>query len=250
MKYFVFVILISIELSLFQRANAEECLDTDPNCGGWANFGYCQNSQDKYIAEHCNASCGRCRGVVKDVPLDPVMERSLKKYDIRALAPDLAPLGFMLGRWYSKFDGKVVFPTIPVFTYGEMLDISVGDMSPLSPPTLNYTAFAFGVNEGDDLHTEHGYFTAWGASQISLSTVMNNGFTTVEEGFVDNGGRRLVMTLKQIGRVSFGRDLTVTNSRRMFQLISDRVMEQRFEMETVTHKLQKHTSVTYRKVFP
>lgn len=37
------------------------------------------------------------------------------------------------------------------------------------------------------------------------------GFTTVEEGFIDSGGRRLVLNLKDIGRATFGRDLPVKN---------------------------------------
>lgn len=61
------------------------------------------------------------------------------EYDARALPPDLASLGFLLGKWRSDFGGKARFPTIPVFTYGEIVDFSVGDYSPVSPPVVNYT---------------------------------------------------------------------------------------------------------------
>lgn len=37
------------------------------------------------------------------------------------------------------------------------------------------SAYAFGLNTNDDLHSEHGYFTARGPTQIALTTVMNNG---------------------------------------------------------------------------
>jgi len=198
---------------------------------------------------HCLISCGRCSSQARD-PLDVSFAQIDKKYDPRALPPDLAPLGFLLGKWRSDFGGKARFPTIPVFTYGEIVDFSVGDYSPISPPVVNYTAFAYGLNTKDDLHSEHGFLTGRGQSQIALSTVMNNGFTTVEEGFIDSGGQRLVLNLKDIGRATFGRDLPVKNARRTFTVISPVEMEQQFQMETLTHPLQTHTSIIYTKVYP
>jgi len=44
----------------------------------------------------------------------------------------------LVGKWRSDFDGKIRFPTIPVFTYGEELDISIAETNPYGPPALNY----------------------------------------------------------------------------------------------------------------
>lgn len=74
---------------------------------------------------------------------------------------------------------------------------------------LGFRAFAWGHNEGQqELHSENGYLTLKeGSSRAALTTVMNNGFVTVEEGPVS--GNRIRFKLVDIGRISFSRDLPV-----------------------------------------
>jgi hypothetical protein len=76
-------------------------------------------------------------------------------------------------------------------------------------PALNYTAFAWTVNQGnEELHAETGYIAVQpGSSRASMTTVMSNGFVTVEEGPVNSN--RIRFRLVDIGRISFSRDLPV-----------------------------------------
>uniref|UniRef100_A0A915I737 THAP4-like heme-binding beta-barrel domain-containing protein n=1 Tax=Romanomermis culicivorax TaxID=13658 RepID=A0A915I737_ROMCU len=62
----------------------------------------------------------------------------LPAYDVKNLPSELRPLAFLVGKWRSDFDGKIRFPTIPVFTYGEELDISIAEKTFQGPPALNY----------------------------------------------------------------------------------------------------------------
>lgn len=55
------------------------------------------------------------------------------------LPPELQSLAFLIGRWRSEFGGKAKFPTIPVFTYGEQLDFTVGEKPVFGSPSINYT---------------------------------------------------------------------------------------------------------------
>ncbi|PIO74535.1 hypothetical protein TELCIR_03462 [Teladorsagia circumcincta] len=64
---------------------------------------------------------------------------SNEKYDLRRLAPQLQPLAFLIGKWRSEHGGKAIFPTIPKFTYGEEVDISIPDDALQAAKALNYT---------------------------------------------------------------------------------------------------------------
>ncbi|VDM72361.1 unnamed protein product, partial [Strongylus vulgaris] len=74
------------------------------------------------------------------------------------------------------------------------------------------------------------------------------GFTTYEVGKVAH--HKLVLTLKDIGRISFSRDLPVEDLRRTFIKHDDRYMEQVLEMRTATHPKSgylEHTRVIYTR---
>lgn len=64
------------------------------------------------------------------------------EYDLRRLSPQLLPLAFLIGKWRSEHGGKAIFPTIPKFTYGEEVDISIPDDELQAQRALNYT-YAF-----------------------------------------------------------------------------------------------------------
>ncbi|VDM29529.1 unnamed protein product [Toxocara canis] len=88
----------------------------------------------------------------------------------------LRPIAFLIGIWRSEAGGKAVFPTIPVFTYGEQVEISLPDGEMRGLKALNYTAFAWDINNRDELHSECGYIAVKPRTkQVALTTVMNNG---------------------------------------------------------------------------
>uniref|UniRef100_A0A914WAZ9 THAP4-like heme-binding beta-barrel domain-containing protein n=1 Tax=Plectus sambesii TaxID=2011161 RepID=A0A914WAZ9_9BILA len=170
-------------------------------------------------------------------------------YDVKNLPSNLQPIAFLVGKWRSEHGGKAVFPTIPVFTYGEELDFSLTDEKQSGVPALNYTAFAWGINEKNELHSEYGFVTVRpGSRDVALNTVMNNGFVTVEEGKVE--GRNIRFRLQDIGRISFSRDLPVHDVIRHWTLLDSDTLEARLEMETLTHGLQEHTFIRYKKIYP
>ena len=48
-------------------------------------------------------------------------------------------LAFLIGIWRSEHGGKAVFPTIPKFTYGEQIEISLSEPGARAVPSFNYT---------------------------------------------------------------------------------------------------------------
>ncbi|ETN86482.1 hypothetical protein NECAME_16312 [Necator americanus] len=148
------------------------------------------------VMEHCPRMCQACDGLV---PVDAA-------FDVRRLPKELKSIAWMIGRWRSEFGGKAFFPTIPKFTYGEQIDISISDITRKGKPSLNYTylpflvtwlvfvnccrhhtalsAFAWDIsvpeNELVEIHSENGYITLnrnekANVDIVSLTTAMSNG---------------------------------------------------------------------------
>ncbi|KRZ69627.1 Phospholipase D3, partial [Trichinella papuae] len=209
------------------------CTDYSSQCPDWASAGQCESSE--WVMKNCKLSCRKCFGSLP------------KQYDKHYVPFDLKPIAFLLGRWRSEFGGKARFPTIPNFTYGEQLDFKLSDIPLFGMPSMNYSAFAWGINNKESLHSEYGFLTVKNhTNTIGLTTVMNNGFTTVEEGQVS--GNRIVLKLVDIGRISWSRDLPVLDMIREITLIDPTTLEQRLQMETLTHKMQDHTFIRYKKL--
>uniref|UniRef100_A0A1I7T8L7 ShKT domain-containing protein n=1 Tax=Caenorhabditis tropicalis TaxID=1561998 RepID=A0A1I7T8L7_9PELO len=168
-----FSIVISLLSTSSDAKIAPKCRDTDMNCAVWvaSNSSDCENVE--IVSSHCLRTCGACGDEI-----DP-------KYDVRRLPPKLKSIAWMVGRWRSEFGGKAFFPTIPKFTYGEQVDISIADNSDeTKTPLLNYTAFAWDINmpDGDptEIHSENGYIAVdYDKEQekeyVSMNTAMSNG---------------------------------------------------------------------------
>ena len=99
----------------------------------------------------------------------------------------------------------------------------------------------------EELHSENGFITVRGKT-AALTTVMSNGFVTVEEGQIS--GNKIRFRLVDIGRISFSRDLPVHDLIREWNLLDRRTLEARLSMETLTHGMREHTTIVYTKVFP
>ncbi|KIH56606.1 hypothetical protein ANCDUO_13211 [Ancylostoma duodenale] len=121
--------------------------------------------------EHCPRMCQACG------------ERVDPAYDVRRLPKELKSVAWMVGRWRSEFGGKAFFPTIPKFTYGEQIDISISDITRRGKPSLNYTAFAWDISVPEtelvEIHSENGYISVNHDENaevdiISLTTAMSN----------------------------------------------------------------------------
>jgi len=167
------------------------------------------------------------------------------------LEGDLKQLSWIIGKWRAEFSGKVFWPTVPTMTYGEELIIQEAPMAKSSGIRfLNFSAQAWSHSTKDHFHDESGFLTVNSNGNATFMTTGNNGFTTYEEGYV-GPNKQLVLRLKDIGRISFSRDLPVEDLRRTFTRHDDLYMEQVLEMRTATHPkdgLLEHTRVIYQKV--
>uniref|UniRef100_A0A915MBP8 Hypoxia up-regulated protein 1 n=1 Tax=Meloidogyne javanica TaxID=6303 RepID=A0A915MBP8_MELJA len=94
-------------------------------------------------------------------------------------------------------------------------------------------ARAWSHSTKDHFHDEWGFITVEPNGNATLMTAGNNGFTTYEVGEVTRN--KMILTLKDIGRISFSRDLPVEDLRRTFIKHDDTYMEQILEMRTATH---------------
>ncbi|PIC42180.1 hypothetical protein B9Z55_009343 [Caenorhabditis nigoni] len=247
--YFCHLLIISIVI--FHTSSdakiAPKCRDTDMNCAVWvaSNSSDCENVE--LVSSHCLRTCQSC-----GEPIDP-------KYDVKLLPPKLKSIAWMVGRWRSEFGGKAFFPTIPKFTYGEQVDITIADNAEdARTPLLNYTAFAWDINmpDGDptEIHSENGYIAIdYDKEQekeyVSLNTAMSNGFMTIEEG--ESGPNQVKFRLQRIGRISFSHDSAVRIMFREWTLLDENRLEARLLMTTtITRRLMEHTAVIYKKIYP
>lgn len=117
----------------------DDCRDLDNNCRDWvaANPASCTGTD--YIKKSCRKSCGGCGSVEASKLFFCLFFIFPEEYDVRRLPPLLQPLGFLVGKWRSEHGGKAIFPTIPKFTYGEEIEISIPDDSLEAQKALNYT---------------------------------------------------------------------------------------------------------------
>ncbi|EFO25365.2 hypothetical protein LOAG_03113 [Loa loa] len=208
----------------------EHCEDSNNNCRDWITTyaSLCQTTD--YIVKTCPKSCGFC---VKKVE---------RRFDVSRVPSHLQPIAWLIGIWRSEHGGKAIFPTIPTFTYGEQVEISISDEHMTGLKALNYTAFAWTLSNHEELHSEYGYITVDPNTRTaSLTTVMDNGI--VEPN-------RIEFHLKDIGRISFSRDLPVLSLIREWTLLDKNTLQARLDMETLTHGMQEHTFIRYRRIHP
>ncbi|KAK0397450.1 hypothetical protein QR680_002133 [Steinernema hermaphroditum] len=158
-------------------------------------------------------------------------------------------LEWIVGKWRSEFSGKVFWPTVPTMTFGEELMVLEAPMAKsTNVQFLNFSARAWSHSTKDHFHDEWGFITVEPTGNATLMTAGNNGFTTYEVGQVEPN--KMVLVLKDIGRISFSRDLPVEDLRRTFIKHDDTYMEQIIEMRTATHPAHgylEHTRVIYTK---
>ncbi|CAI5451866.1 unnamed protein product [Caenorhabditis angaria] len=215
----------------FSLVYSQNCVDRDRSCPNWVRSDPRSCQSKDYIKNNCQKSCGDC----------PKYEF---KYDTNRLPYSLQSISRLVGHWRGEHTGKVRFPTIPTFKYSEDVEISIPEGSNIN--SLNYTATAW-ASDKEDLHKESGYITVKpNTREILLTTVMSNGFITVEEGPLSGNTIRFV--LKDIGRISFVRDEHVDNLVREWTLVGSKSLHARLSIHTLSHQMQEHTVIQYTKL--
>ncbi|CAB3397551.1 unnamed protein product [Caenorhabditis bovis] len=217
--------------SIFVIVTAQTCSDNDPSCPSWVSSDPRSCLKKDYIKTNCRRSCRNC-------------PRYQAKYDLRRLPPQLRSITGLVGKWRGEHTGRVSFPTIPTFKYSEEIDISIPEGGRVN--SLNYTAVAWS-SDNEELHSEYGYITVKpNTREILLTTVMGNGFITVEEG--PFFGNTIKFVLKDIGRISFVRDEHLHNLVREWTIVDSSKLKARLSIQTLSHKMSEHTSILYSKV--
>ncbi|CEF60230.1 Si:ch211-105d4.5 [Strongyloides ratti] len=154
-----------------------------------------------------------------------------------------------MGTWRSEYSGKISWPSVPTMAFGEEIHLNEAPTAKSGKVQfLNFTARAWSHTTKDHFHDEYGFMTVDKNGNVTLMTTGNNGFTTYETGKLEPN--KLVLTLKDIGRISFARDLPVVDLRRTFIRHDETYLEQIIEMRTATHPrtgLLGHTRVIYTR---
>uniref|UniRef100_A0A914RSG2 THAP4-like heme-binding beta-barrel domain-containing protein n=1 Tax=Parascaris equorum TaxID=6256 RepID=A0A914RSG2_PAREQ len=127
----------------------------------------------------------------------------------------LRPIAFLLGIWRSEAGGKAIFPTIPIFTYGEHVEISLPDNGMRALKALNYTGHYRG--------------------QIYKIRAVRCWSNKLQSRLARSRALTRLPKLQMI---------------REWRLLDSRTFEARLFMETLTHRMQMHTSIIYKKIYP
>jgi THAP4-like, heme-binding beta-barrel domain len=91
------------------------------------------------------------------------------------LHPDVAPLGFLLGRWAGEGEGR--YPTTASFGYGEEVTFSH-----IGKPYLAYAQRSWSLEDGRPLHAETGYWRCSAGERVELVVAHPNGLVEISEG--------------------------------------------------------------------
>ncbi|KJH50249.1 shTK domain protein [Dictyocaulus viviparus] len=132
-------ITILLLMPLMAAMEMSRCRDMDMSCAVWIATNRSTCDEPGLVMKNCPRMCQICG------------EEIDYKYDVRRLHPKLTPVAWMIGRWRSEFGGKAFFPTIPKFTYGEQIDISLSDVTRNGTPSLNYTNLRTSKTNANDL---------------------------------------------------------------------------------------------------
>ena len=158
--------------------------------------------------------------------------------------PDIVKsLTWLLGSWRCENLGQGNFPTIQDFKYGEEINFSnVGQ------PMLNYSSFTWHPELKFPMHQENGFLRIKpGTDEVSLVLSHNFGITSIEEG-KNEEGKSLKLKSKEIARMSFAKEPSVTQLEREFVLLDEKTLKQTVFMATRNTPLTKHLEATYKKV--
>jgi hypothetical protein len=103
------------------------------------------------------------------------------------LHPDVAAIGFLLGSWMGE--GKGFYNTIEPFEYGEEIRISH-----VGKPYLSYTQRAWGLDDGQPMHGEVGFWRMAGPTRVQLIVAHPNGHAEAAEGDLEGSAISLAST--------------------------------------------------------
>ncbi|CAN5292378.1 FABP family protein [soil metagenome] len=151
--------------------------------------------------------------------------------------PDIAALGFLVGRWEGEGTGH--YPTIEAFGYRETVVIE-----PLPTPFLAYTQRTSDARTGQPRHAESGYFRLVDGIP-ELVVCQPTGIVEAHAGTLD--GQTLDLGSTAVASTPSALGKTVTGTRRRITVEGDS-MHYLLHLAAVGQPLQAHLQAQLRRV--
>jgi hypothetical protein len=160
--------------------------------------------------------------------------------------PDLAPLGFLLGRWEGAGIGG--YPTIESFRYGQEVSFSHN-----GKPFLIYASRTWRLDEdgqiGAPLGTETGYWRPRPDNQVEVMLAHPTGIVEIYLGEIS--GTRIEMATDVVARTATAKE--VTAGHRLYGLTGPggpaaADLAYAYDMAAMGQRLQPHLSAQLKRV--
>jgi hypothetical protein len=156
------------------------------------------------------------------------------------LHPNVAGLGFLLGRWEGAGVGG--YPTIESFRFGQEVEFSHN-----GKPYLIYTSRTWRLDDegnlGVPLATESGYWRLQPENKVEVLLAHPTGITEIYVGEVT--GTRIEIGTDVVARTATAKE--VAAGRRLYGLIGED-LGYAFDMAAVGQELQPHISAQLKRV--
>ncbi len=164
------------------------------------------------------------------------------------LHPDIAHLGFLLGRWRGTGAGE--YPTIESFTYVE--EVTFGHVG---KPFLTYSQKTRNAETDLPLHAEAGYLRPVGLDRVELVVAQPSGIVEVDEGSIVEVDERSIVEVDEaaIGAhrielesatvAATGSAKAVSAVRRVISVVGDELSYE-VDMAAVGLEMQHHLRAT------
>jgi len=160
--------------------------------------------------------------------------------------PDLAPLGFLLGRWEGAGVGG--YPTIESFQFGQEISFSHN-----GKPFLIYASRTWRLDEdgqiGAPLGTETGYWRPRPDNQVEVMLAHPTGIVEIYLGEIS--GTRIEMATDVVARTATAKE--VTAGHRLYGLTGPGEsmaadLAYAYDMAAMGQRLQPHLSAQLKRV--
>jgi hypothetical protein len=153
-----------------------------------------------------------------------------------ALHPEVAPLGFLLGRWAGEGTGG--YPTVAPFTFGVELTFSH-----VGKPFLAYAERTWDLDDGRPMHAETGYWRCPSAGAVELVVAHPTGVVEVDGGQLR--GTSMALETTAVARTASAKEVSAVVRR--LDVDGDR-LDYELDMAAVAVSLTFHVRAALQRV--